>query len=263
MSDPDCFQLEGAPNYRDFGGYRTHFGCRVVTGKLFRSGVLDLLTIGDQSHLFATGLTTVIDLRGERESRVRPHEFGEQLKPTVLAFPISGDVRTNDVSMMDLISQNPTPEGVHDAMMFAYRELPKRFAPHLPELFKILCDEDSYPILIHCTAGKDRTGLLCALIQSAIGVSIDDIVHDYMLTNEYCPPETYSPEMLKNTKERFGFELSDEASLGIKCVKEVYLERAFETINNKYGGVVRYLEQCADLSDEKQARLQEILLEEA
>lgn len=260
MNNANSVRLEGAPNYRDFGSYRTHSNRSLVTGKLFRSDALDKLTEQDQSHLVQTGLKTIIDLRGSIERDARPHALGAHSSAEVLSIPIAGDLRANHNNVLQRIIDNPDFEGCFSAMKFAYGEFPKLIASSLPQLFDILLDESSYPILIHCTAGKDRTGFLCAIIQFALGVPEETVYHDYCLTDEYCPFSQYPSVLSNEITKRTGIVLEQEAAKALKRSDRRYLEHAFNVINEEHGSLHQYLEEKAGLSKERLTQLEELLL---
>ena len=261
MRTPDSFRLQGAPNFRDFGGYETQCGKKLVSGKLYRSDALDKLSEEDQQLLVESGLATIIDLRGTHERASQPHKLSAESRSEILSFPIHGDLRTNDTSVLQKIAENPTAEGCYDAMIFAYGEIIERMAEHLPDIFEILLNESSYPVLVHCTAGKDRTGFLCALIHHALNIPEESIYHDYFLTQTYCPPELYQLSLIENLEQKIGVSVAEEDLLPLKMINEDYLRHAFKVVENKYGSIDNYLEEVAGLDSEKRARLFELLID--
>ena len=113
MKESTCFRLEGAPNFRDFGGYHTNNGGKILPGKLFRSDALDKLSDPDLSLMAESGPNHVIDLRGPIERTFRPHRLTDDFNPQIHSFPITGDLRTNDTSVTKLIVENPNRQGVY------------------------------------------------------------------------------------------------------------------------------------------------------
>lgn len=261
MKTDSFTRLEGAPNFRDFGGYKTRSGKKILTGKLLRSDALDCLNENDQHLLQATGLKSIIDLREPTERSQRPHNLGPTSTASILSFPVTGDLRLDQASLLDKIMENPTAEGCFDAMLHAYSVIAELIGKHLPDIFDLLLDTNKAPLLIHCAAGKDRTGVLCALIHYALDIPDDAIMYDYLLTNTYCPPEAYSSLFTEKIKNKTGHALSDVALLPIKQVDTRYLLKTFETITENYGSIDVYLKDVAKLNSEKREQLKRIFTE--
>ncbi len=162
--------LDSCCNLRDLGGHRTIHGARIRLRRLFRSDSLSTASETDRHWLQALGLRTVIDLRSDIEVTL----FGRSLDtvsmqhhlPLGMALDSLGSVRWND------------PE----AVAAHYFELLLAGSDSVSEALAVLTDPAAYPAVIHCTVGKDRTGILAALILSLLGVSEDDIVADYALS---------------------------------------------------------------------------------
>lgn len=159
--------LAGARNLRDIGGYRTLNGRRTRWRTVFRSDCLDRLTIEAQAELLSVGLRTVIDLREHSELVDRPNVFAQSadLKYRWIPFweaPITGR------------GLSATADGY-------LRELDLR-GERIAYICRELLDPASLPALIHCAAGKDRTGLVIAVLLSVAGVPRDVIVEDYAMS---------------------------------------------------------------------------------
>jgi protein tyrosine/serine phosphatase len=164
--------LEGAFNFRDLGGYRGLDGRTVRTGRLFRSDGLGRLTDADLEVLAGLELTTVIDLRTpaeiERGGRVRETagvtyhhiSMGEVLLP-------STDERWGD------------PEVVADH----YLQMLDAGGSCVVEVLALVAEERTQPVVFHCAAGKDRTGITAAIILTLLGVDRDTIIGDDGLTH--------------------------------------------------------------------------------
>jgi protein-tyrosine phosphatase len=166
--------LVGAFNFRDLGGYPVAGGGATRWDRLYRSDTLHELTEGDIETLADVGLRTVIDLRTpeevSRNGRGRLARSGaEYLNLSVL--PTEGG---------ESIAA-PAPEAGMSERYLWYLEVG---AGALVRAFEALADERSYPVVFHCTAGKDRTGVLASLVLEACGVDRDAIVTDYVLTEE-------------------------------------------------------------------------------
>jgi hypothetical protein len=165
--------LVGAYNFRDLGGYPTIDGKRTRWGRLYRSDTLHELTADDLEVLRGIGLASVIDLRTEAEvgRSGRGVLGGEPISYVNLSvLPAEGGER--QASPADSI------EGV-PLRYLSYLDVGREA---LVESFRLIADPDSYPLVFHCQAGKDRTGVLAALVLDCIGVEATAIVDDYVLT---------------------------------------------------------------------------------
>ncbi|MEM9327069.1 MAG: tyrosine-protein phosphatase, partial [Bacteroidota bacterium] len=124
------------------------------------------------------------------------------------------------------------------------------------QIFDMLLEEDSYPLVFHCTAGKDRTGLLSALILSALEVPQDVIFNEYLLSNYF----RYD-KIERNAKlGAWILGIDPVASRSIMDVRNEYLASSFEAIEREYGSLDRYFNEALDLTQEDLARLRELLL---
>ena len=175
------FTLTGAPNFRDLGGYRNADGDTVRRHHLFRSDHLGNLG-ADDIKLLSGKLreqVRVLDLRGvaERETAVcvidgaTVHSLA--IEPTIVQV----------LSELTEAGHTLTQADVVGHMQETYRGFVRHNTHRFASLFSHLLESDD-PLVFHCTAGKDRTGFAAALILLALGVSRDDVMRDYLLTNE-------------------------------------------------------------------------------
>lgn len=160
--------LNGTPNFRDFGGYPTKNGGFVRWGLLYRSGRLSQLSTSDQLYLQQLDIGCVCDFRRPTECVIDPTDLGQNNKIKLCNLPI------NPGSHRDFIKQFGAEDlGYQDVikmMSSVYRELALQQTDAYREMLKLLLNSDK-GLLIHCTAGKDRTGVGAAIILSALGVS--------------------------------------------------------------------------------------------
>jgi protein tyrosine/serine phosphatase len=166
-------QLAGVENVRDLGGLPLDGGGSTLFGRLLRSARLHELTEQDVEWLTGKyGLRSVIDLRSPREV--------ERDGPTPLE---RAGVRTEHLSVLPL-GERPIPREDEDPKLISYRG----YLTHRPEnvlaAVRLLTEPDAGPTLVHCAAGKDRTGVFCALVCDAVGVGRDAVVDDYALSNQ-------------------------------------------------------------------------------
>lgn len=119
------------------------------------------------------------------------------------------------------------------------RELARDHHDEYSELFKCLLETDG-PFLLHCSAGKDRTGFGAALILSALGVAEDVILEDYLLTNQ---AECLQAYMAPRIREFYGYEIDEGSVNAVTGVRPDYLHAAFDELERRHGGVDGYLSE--------------------
>ena len=174
--------MEGARNCRDLGGYPAAGGRYVRTGALFRSDRLSTLTDDDLDELASRGIRTVVDFRaGPEIERDR-----SRLWPGVTAhlpLPV-GDTVDADISMVDQILEGRLRSVSEGDMAELYLKMLGTYGERFAQLAALAADVDQLPMLFHCTAGKDRSGIAAALLLEALGVARKTVLDDYCLTND-------------------------------------------------------------------------------
>lgn len=237
--------LAGASNFRDLGGYAGQDGRIVRWRKIFRSNHLGHLTPADIAVLRQLGVKSAFDFRGKDErsealcgiEEIETHSL--PVEPTVVAalraIHASGRAATADDAL--------------EVMRDSYRGYVEHNTPRFRALFGHLL-EDHAPLVIHCTAGKDRTGFACALILHTLGVADDAIAEDYLLTNRF-----YRRDPSAST------DLSDDVTQVLGSVQASFLAAAFETINAFYGGLDNYLRDGLGIGRAEREALRERYLE--
>lgn len=178
MDSRRFIELRGGVNFRDLGGYAAQDDRRIGWGLVFRSGTTHQLDARDEQRLSDLRIATVIDLRSSRERLRYPNGLAKQ--PQISYVFSKHDHRSGNLSMM-VKDISLGAENMEAEMLNLYRELPYEFSDIYRELFLQLAF-GTLPLAFNCAAGKDRTGVAAALLLSALGVSWDDIVLDYMLT---------------------------------------------------------------------------------
>ena len=254
--------LEGGRNFRDIGGFETADGKRVVWGKIYRSGVLNALTDADYEELARREISTVIDFRSNEE---RYHE------PT--------DWRAGEVEMLnwdytiDLIqsgfwetmnSPDLTVEKFDAMMMGVYAGLLESLKPAYTAMFEELVDDDK-PLVYHCSAGKDRTGIATALVLTVLGVDHESIVADYEISEQYL-------QGTRDMTKAFGGsdgEVGDSESAASQLRQQIgprtrgpYLESVFAQMEAQSGSAIAYIQEELGVSDEDIATLKSYYLED-
>src|ERR1700688_1747997 len=237
--------LAGASNFRDIGGYPGRDGRMVRWRQIFRSNHLGHLTEADIEALRPLGLKSAFDFRGTEE---RAEAMCAVAEITVHSLPIEPTVTAELRSR--LAAGGPVlPADALEVMRDSYRSYVRQNTPSYRALFAHLL-EDRAPLVIHCTAGKDRTGFACALILHALGVPDDLIAEDYLLTNRfYRRDPSASPD------------LPDDVKQAIALVEASFLAAAFEVIRADYGSLEDYFRDGLKLGPRERAALEAYYLE--
>jgi protein-tyrosine phosphatase len=244
MSDSPVrhFDLQGASNFRDLGGYATRDGRALRWRRVFRSNHLGNLTPSDVDIVRGLGVKSAFDFRGVEERKGTDCKVEEiavhslPIEPTVVAA-LRARLQARALSSADAL----------DIMRDSYRGYVRLNTHSFRELFSHLIEDKTAPLVIHCTAGKDRTGFACALILHALGVPDQVIADDYLLTNRfYRRDPNASPD------------LPAEVQNAIGSVNASYLAAGFEAVRAEYGDLESYFRDGLGLGtaerDELKAR---------
>ena len=252
--------FERVLNFRDFGGYETADGARVARGRLYRSAAFHEATAADIAKLDAMGVRTVVDLRRVEERAREPNRW-----PGEGARVIANDEGPHDAlppHIQALMASDLTSESVTAYMHRLYREFAA--APRHIDLYRrwfTALLEGQGGAVIHCAAGKDRTGLGCALTLLALGVSEEAIYADYEFTNAAIDLDARLPRIKARMEERLGKSLCADALRPMLGVHVDYLRTAFEAIDAQYGSALGYLENALGVGARERAALRERLAE--
>ncbi len=234
--------LEGASNFRDLGGYETVDGRFVRWGLLYRSDDLADLTDADLAYLSHLDLALVCDLRSPDERESQPSRLPRTNAPQVAHLPIHvGGSSSADVAAQ-LRSGQLDPVQL---LVEANRAFVTTHSAPFRGVLQRISEPANLPTLIHCTAGKDRTGFASAMVLLALGVSRETVLEDYMLTNRYvAEPDGGNAEFFR----------------ALWGVRREYLQAALDTIDQNYGSVEVYLRDGLGITDELRDNLRELLL---
>ena len=260
MSNPRIHPFEGVENVRDYGDYATAASRRLAPGRLFRSGHWANATDADLDRFHALGVATIVDLRRAVERERQPSRRHGQCNARTIVAPARPDDLTEAPHVQFLKSRDLTPDASREFMTSAYRRIPYE-APHLDlfsQYFQALANGDG-PVLIHCAAGKDRTGILAALTHRIAGVHADDMVEDYLMTNAAVRLEERAPEIAERMTRWSGRPASPEAVVAFVGVEAAYLEEAFAEIDRRSGSLDAYFTDALGLDVATRDRIAERL----
>ncbi len=244
-------------NFRDFGGYAAGAGHRVVTDRLFRSAHLANLSEGELSDIASLGIDVVIDMRHAPERVKQPSKWSPD---RVLTLPKDQAREDAKVAPHEAFTREEmyTAEDARRYMMGSYTGRPHDagFKAIHREALLAMTEEDAGEgpnVLVHCAAGKDRTGTLCALVLGLLGVSDDDIMADYLLTRDAVDIEAILAPAAKMFSERHGREFTADMLRPMFGVDPDYLEASLGMM----GEFDVYARDTLGISEARQARLRE------
>ena len=176
--------LDGPVNFRDIGGYRTADGRSVRWGRVFRSDSLETLTPADIALLEQLGVRVVCDLRRDEERASAPSRVHGHPGLRVEHLPIGG-IAAETKDMAGRMLRGEIPEVSAAMMADVYLTILELHPDSFGAVVGHAADAASLPMVVHCTAGKDRTGVASALVLAALGVDEETIAADYELSNEF------------------------------------------------------------------------------
>jgi protein-tyrosine phosphatase len=246
MSDSPSrhLNLEGASNFRDLGGYPTGDGRIVRWRQIFRSNHLGHLTAADIDIVRSLKVRSAFDFRGLDERAAAACGIEDI---TVHPLPIEPTVVA--ALRARLAAGTLSADDAREIMRESYRSYVRHNTHSFRALFAHLIDNRA-PLVIHCTAGKDRTGFACALVLHALGVPDDMIAEDYLLTNRF-----YRRDPSAST------DLPDDVRQAIGSVDASFLAAGFEAISADYGDLENYFRDGLELGERERAALKERYLQ--
>ena len=259
MNEERILSFDGLHNFRDYGGYNVAGGGRLVRGTLYRSAHLAGAGESDGARLSALGIASVFDLRGTGERDRHPSRVLERIGAVLHAH--DGDTSNRAPHEAAGGTGAGDEAAMREVMLGLYRRMPFN-APTIANLrryFAGLAKGDGAS-LVHCMAGKDRTGFFVAMFHHAMGVSHADAMADYLLTNSAIDMDSLiaagGPEM----QARWGAR--DTAAMRVLMgVEEGYLSAAIDAITDRHGSPMAYLEEVAGLDETVRARLADVYIE--
>lgn len=248
--------LEGSRNFRDLGGYATADGRHVKWGKIFRSGTLSKLTPADFDYLAGLKIRTICDLRSTGERLSQPNRWYEVAKIAYWA-------RDHEVGFGELrkvlAADLPTVEEARAAMIAGYRQLPFEQAPAYREVFARLA-ADGAPLVVNCSAGKDRAGTAAALVLSALGVPRETVIEDYLLTEKFLDTRKLLGENARKRKSPLAEYLPEIATAVVKADAD-YLHAALDAVEERHGTLNGYLQDELGVTAQALHHIRQSLLE--
>lgn len=259
--------LEGQPNFRDLGGYETTDGRTIRWGRIFRSGELGSLTASDITEVIdVLGVRRACDLRTQGEVDHAPWVvLGAD---AVVHIPIGNPTAADPVAIADAVRSGDLAALDIDMPVRGNRSMVRDHSAELGRALRIVMDPDSWPVMINCTAGKDRTGLVAALTLLSLDVPRSTVVEDYLLSSTLLAAQSERRvdgirRMIASSRGVDPESIPDDDLDALRALMDVrphYIEAAFDAIDEGFGSVEAYIREGLDIDDDAVARFRDAIL---
>jgi protein-tyrosine phosphatase len=256
MTQSRVFPLAGVHNFRRFGAYEAADG-RHVADRLYRSGQFSRATEADRETLHGLGVRVVADLRRPSEREAEPSHWPQMEGVRVIESDHGGPAEAPHLRF--LREEELSFDSIRRFMTETYRRLP--FDPGNAHVFRegvraLATGGDDDAFIVHCAAGKDRTGIFCALVLWELGVDHDTVVDDYLMTNRAVDFDAIASSMRERLAAKYGREFGDPELKAFLGVDGDYLTAAMEVM----GDPKRYLREELGLSEAELDAMRDRLL---
>jgi|GEM_PF-464732 protein-tyrosine phosphatase len=232
--------LEGAINFRDIGGYQTEDGKHVRRGMIYRSGALGKLTESDMQTLREIGIRRVFDMRLPEEVAALPDRI-----PQGAAY-ISTPITAGSSAIRRVVELMSNIDKLDKFMLRGYTEIMlDHEGQTFGTIYRELAKSDGLPAIIHCTAGKDRTGMAIAILLSALGVADEAITADYSLSNRYFP--IFHEQTAQQLAPLKRLDIRAEDLQPILLSDPLVMQATLDYLRSKYGTAATYLKDRAGI----------------
>lgn len=245
-------KIHKVQNFRDLGGYTSYrLKKHIKWGMIYRSGDLSASNRCSLKQLKNLKVKTILDLRDMTGYPSRNQKL--QHKFNIKRIPINvGNLRKILTKLEKNKIHKSEVEGYIKQMNI---DVINNSQSEIKKIFEVLLEEDNYPLVIESSIGKEKVGIITALVLGALKINESTIINDYLLTNRCF-------NILKTTE--FGYKLptiSQEAITSLFSAQESFIKAPLKELKSNYGGIESYLEKQINLTPDKLKTLQSILLE--
>ena len=256
-------------NIRDFSGIHTRSGKVIHNRRVLRSDSLNKATDKDLEHLRRLGVNLILDLRTAQEAEEKPNvpvPFAEVLSIPVVDSMTAGITRESGATIHSLSKNADNRADLRSKVPDLTELYPKvamdrnsqiRFGEAVRKVMEWAVDEKG-TVLFHCTAGKDRTGILALILLEILDVPRSAIYHDYMLTNLYANHDSRKYYILA-LLFKFDRKLARRAYYALRCERR-YLDAFYAAVEKEYGSVLDFIRNALGIPDDLIARFREVML---
>jgi protein-tyrosine phosphatase len=228
--------IKSVLNFRDVGGIVSDGENRIKTGIVFRSASIDRISGSDIKKLQQLNIKTIVDLRAEHE---RKKNFKTLKNVERLSLPLDFAQSTRE-KLIPHIKSRSSEKIISDISNELYLEIFDASGPIVKNVMEVLLSSEGSAMVIHCQAGKDRTGIICAIIQMSLKADRTSIIKEFLKSNESIIP--YFKKILLFRKIiSFGFFPAGAVLFAI-TVRQRNIESVLDRIENDYGGIEKYLD---------------------
>ena len=248
-------------NFRDVGGFETTDKRRVKEGLVYRSGGFYYADEGDVEVVMDLGIKYVVDFRETNEHKDSPDKFPSEITVYELPAIVENEYTENKtLNFFELLNSDTDVEGIYEANKFL-REVYTFIAFDNEAFAKTfeLIENKEVPLLFHCAGGKDRTGVMAALIQTLLGVDYETVLENYLYSNVYRNQNGYMDEQIRI--RNITNPQAVEAIAVTIGVQRGYLDSTYKSIIDKYGTMEEYFLNEYGLDETRIARIKDYYLE--
>lgn len=251
--------IDGKRNFRSLEGTPVSGGRRVKPGVLYRSEALVNLSDRARASVEALGIRCVCDLRSPNEQAKHPLMWpGEQ--PKFLEVDVLPDARVAGEELIRGLLADKTGEAVRRLLIENAAAMPAAFSRSLRRIFDAIVDEEALPLLVACTAGKDRTGFVIAVILLALGASEETIVEDFVRTSEYIDQQWLFDALAAWVPELPEDPLTPKRLHEVSFLPD-YVLTSLHVIKDQHGSYEEFLAEVCGLDGPRRQRLRELMTE--
>jgi protein-tyrosine phosphatase len=244
-------------NFRDLGGLPVTGGFHIRPGLLYRCQGPGTFLDDHRQELSELDIRLVCDLRSDLERRAAVHDWG--LSAILINLDLPNDFGSETSLGWKALVRHPTEAGARAAMRASYATMPTAIRPYMPTIVAAI-SEGNTPVLMHCTAGKDRTGVLVALLLLFVGVPLDAVIGDYLRSEAFGRNLRASGSLAPALGATFGFAPDQGTVDALIGVDTEFLMAALAPVDGIWGSVDGYFASVGVDSD-RRAELRSILTE--
>ncbi|MED3964139.1 tyrosine-protein phosphatase [Niallia taxi] len=246
-------------NFRDVGGRSGYDGERMGLGLVFRSEELSKLSKEDINKIKRVGIKTICDFRTDAERKSKVSRLNEKHGIKVIALSMNDKSREfTRTEFFRFLVMGTKDINFEDIMHDMYKYMAFQCNQELKQMIELLAHRENYPILIHCTGGKDRTGFMSAMLQLAIGINYEEVMADYLHSNNLIGPKM---KKLENVLRWISlFRVSSARLRPVLEVRREYLQPVYEAIIQEYGTIENYLQTACGISTQTLKSMRALLL---